>query len=97
MSEEQVVNNGKQSDFIDRTRQLAGSYADWIKTARARVSEWQALYNALIAEEDFTGQNLEIIANPTRLDSLTNVIANLEGIIATWDAGVRTNFERVSR
>ena len=97
MPEEATVNNGKQSDFIDLTRQLTGSYADWIKTARARVSEWQALYNNLIVEDDFTGQNAQIIPDPTRLQALTDAIAGTEATIATWDAGLRTVFERVSR
>lgn len=86
----------KQSDFITRTRRVINQYTDWVKEANEIMEEWESLYNALIVEEDFIGSNLDIIPDGTRLVALTTAIGNISTILTNYDAGIDTNFERVT-
>ena len=93
------MSNAKQSDFITVARQRAAAYQALIEDMRATINDWSALYNSILTEEDFVGANEAVIPSgdpPTRLASLVTAISNFESIIASYDAGINTNFERVS-
>lgn len=88
--------NTKVSDFITKVRQLAREYEALMVEARGITGEWNALYNTMLFDTEFTGENLDIVPNPSYTQSITDAIGNLTTIISAWDAGINTNFERVT-
>ena len=94
-----MAENDKQSDFVTRARQVAAQYQALIETMRTLDNDWISLYNAILTEEDFVGNNLAVIPSgdpATRLASLVTVIANIETIVTAYLAGINTNMERIS-
>lgn len=90
------MENQKQVDFISKVRQLSTQYRNLIGELDEMSNQWNALYGSLVAEADFESGNMAVIPNPTRLQSLTDVIGNMQTIVSTFDAGIDTNFERVT-
>jgi len=94
----QVTERDKQADFIENVRAFARKYTDIVQDGRGLLSQWYALYSTIVDEADCeVGTNIQIVPNPTRKQSVADVLTNTEAIIASFDAGVKTNMARIAK
>lgn len=94
-----MADNQKQSDFISSVRQFVTAYRKVMADAGELSNRWGALYSTILTEEDFANGNEAVIPSgdpESRLTSLDSVMANINTMLSVFDAGIDTNFERVS-
>lgn len=78
------------SDFITKSREDAGAFLEAISRLRERAHSWNALYNAIIVQENFTGENAS--KTLSQLQALFTTLAAFETLLA---AGHETNLEAI--
>lgn len=95
--EPQVTERDKQAQFVNEVRQWATSYRELLTEGRDVIAQWNALYNTSVLEQDCEqGTNVQMVPNVTRKQSVVDVIANISSILSAFDAGMNTNFERIT-
>lgn len=91
-----MAENQKQVGFVDEVRSFARSYRALIEQADALTNRWASLYNTIVDESDMPDAIIPSGDPATRLASFMDAISNINTIISDFDAGIDTNFERIS-
>ena len=88
----------KKLQFIGDVRQLARDYQQWIQRADAlcgaSAGAWGSLYQGILTEADMPDAIIPE-DGATKLDALTNIVANFQSMVTAYGNGIDVAIERI--